>query len=139
MSVEQENKALIRRYFEAIDTGKIEVLDEFVATDFLNHNPFPGTSADREGLKQAFTISLATTPGYHTVDDLIAEGDKVVACISGYGTHAGEIMGVPATGKPLQFRSISIWRVASGKIVEHWSQVDVLSLLQQLGVIPPQS
>src|SRR5579884_2335967 len=125
MSVEQENKALIRRYFEAIDTGKIEALDEFVAADFFDHSPFPGTSADREGLKQAFIISQASTPGYHTVDDLIAEGDKVVARISGYGTHAGEIMGVPATGKPLQFSSISIWRIADGKIVEHWTQVDV--------------
>ncbi len=139
MSVEQENKALIRRYFEAIDTGKIEVLDEFVAADFFDHNPFPGTTADREGLKQAFNISLATTPGYHTIDDLLAEGDKVVARVSGYGTHAGEIMGVPATGKPLQFGAISIWRIASGQIVEHWSQVDVLELLQQVGLIPPQS
>jgi steroid delta-isomerase-like uncharacterized protein len=137
VSVEQENKALIRRYFEAIDTGKIEVLDEFVAADFFDHSPLPGTSADREGLKQAFTFFLATTPGYHTVDDLIAEGDKIVARITGYGTHAGEIMGVPATGKPLQFGGISIWRIADGKIVEHWSQVDMLSPLQQLGIIPP--
>ena len=89
--------------------------------------------------KQAFAISLATTPGYHRVDDLIAEGDQVVARVSGYGTHAGEIMGIPATGKPLQFGSISIWRIADGKIVEHWSQVDILSLLQQVGIIPPQS
>lgn len=139
MPAEQENKELIRRYFAAIDTGKIEVLDEFVAADFFDHSPLPGTSADREGLKQAFAISLATTPGYHRVDDLIAEGDKVVARVSGYGTHAGEIMGVPATGKSLQFGSISIWRIADGKIVEHWSQVDILSMLQQVGIIPPRS
>ena len=62
-----------------------------------------------------------------------------MASINGYGTHVGEVMGIPGTGKPLQFSSISIWRVASGKIVEHWSQVDVLSLLQQLGIFPPQS
>ena len=133
----EANKALIRRYFEAIDTKNVDIVDEFVAPNFVAHSPFPGTSPDRDGAKQAFNIFLTATPdGYHTVDDLIAEGDKVLARITGYGTHTGELLGIPPTGKQIMATGIAIWRIADGKIVEHWSEVDTLGLLQQLGVVP---
>jgi len=135
MSIE-ENKALIHRYMEAVDKGSVAALDEFIAPDFVDHNPFPGVAPGLEGAKQAFAIFLNAVPGYHTVDDLIAEGDKVVARMTGYGTHERELMGIPPTGKQLKTTGIAIWRIADGKIVEHWGEADMLGMMQQLGVVP---
>ena len=88
MSVE-ENKALVRRYFEIIDRpdANADMLDEFLDPEFITHDPPPGVQPNLEGLKKQFVIFQKSTPGYHTVDDLIAEGDKVAARITGYGTH----------------------------------------------------
>jgi len=78
-----------------------------------------------------------STPGYHTVDVLIAEGDKVAGRITGYGTHEGDLLGIPRTGKKIRMSGMVIWRIKRGKIVETWGVNDTLSLLQQLGVLPP--
>ena len=75
-------------------------------------------------------------PGRHVVEDLIAEGDKVVGRITAYGTHTGELFGVPATGREIRVSGIAIWRISDGKIVEHWHETDGLGLMQQLGVVP---
>ena len=139
----EENKALIRRYFEEIDAaarGKRDtsVLDEFLAPDFVDHDPSPGFAPDSEGLKQAHEHFLAATPdGYHIVEDMIAEGDKVMTRVSAYGTQTGELFGIPPTGKHVRATGITIHRIANGKIVEHWSEVDNLGVMQQLGVVPP--
>ncbi len=136
----EENKALIRRFFEAIDhacgAGNADILDEFLAPDFVEHNPFPGIPPTREGWKQAFMSFVAGAPGYHIVEDLIAEGDKVAGRITAYGKHDGDLFGIPATGKEIRMTGMAIWRIADGKIVEHWHETDQLGLLQQLGVIP---
>ena len=135
----KENKALIRRYFEAIDrpNAAADILDEFLDSDVVTHNPPPGVTPDLEGLKKQFVVFQKSTPGYHTVDDLIAEGDKVAARITGYGTHEGELFGIPRTGKEIRLSGIVVWRIKRGKIVEHWAQNDMLDLLHQLGVLPP--
>src|SRR5579864_5480635 len=105
MSIEG-NKALIRRYFEAIDaacaSGNADVLDKFVAPDFVTHNPFPGMAPGIEGAKRVFRMFVAAAPGNHVVEDLVAEGDKVVGRITAYGTHEGELFGIPGTGKPMR-------------------------------------
>ena len=134
-----ENKALIRRYFEAIDQPKAkpDILDEFLDPDIVAHDPVPGFSGDLEGLKKLFSMFQTSTPGYHTVDDLIAEGDKVAARVTGYGTHEGELLGIPRTGKEIRMSGLVIWRIRNGKIVETWVQNDTMGLLQQLGVLPP--
>ena len=80
---------------------------------------------------------VAGAPGYHVVEDLVAEGDKVVGRITAYGTHKGMLFGIPATGKDIRVTGIAIWRLADGQIVEHCHQTDGLALMQQLGVIPP--
>ena len=139
MSLEA-NKDLIRRYFAAIDaacqTGNADILDEFLAPDFVEHNPFPGIPPTRDGWKQAFLMFDAATPGYHVVEDVIAEGDKVAARITAHGTHEGELFGIPATGKTMRMSAIGMWRMADGKIVEHWYEADNLGMMQQLGVVP---
>jgi len=135
----RDNKDLIRRYFEAIDRPDVseDILDEFLDPEIITHNPPPGIPPNFEGLKKQFLVFQKSTPGYHTVDDLIAEGDKVVARITGYGTHEGDLFGIPRTGKEIRMSGIVIWRIKNGKIVEHWAQNDMISLLQQLEVLPP--
>ncbi len=140
MSIEEENKALIRRYFEAID--KIDsdpsLLDEFVSPDFVSHSapPVPGMKVDLDALKKVFAMFQTASPGYHTVDIMIAEGDLVAAQITGYGTHEGELLGVPATHKQIKMSGMIMWRIKDGKIVEHWGQNDTMDLLRQLGALP---
>jgi predicted ester cyclase len=136
----EDNKTLIRRYFAAIDaacqSGNADLIDEFLAPDFVEHNPLPGIPPTRDGWKQAFLMFDAATPGHHVVEDLIAEGDKVSGRVTAYGTHEGELFGIPATGKQIRMSSIGIWRIRDGKIVEHWYEADNLGVLQQLGVVP---
>jgi steroid delta-isomerase-like uncharacterized protein len=133
----EENKAIVRRFYEEIDKGNLAAMDELVAEDYINHSPppFPAPPA-REGLKIAFKIFWDATPGYHQIEDMIAEGDKVVTRLTAYGTHVGEMAGIPPTGHKLTMTAIAIHRIADGKIVEHWSDKDTLGLMQQLGVIP---
>ena len=136
----EENKALIRRFIDAIDANDSDdwsLVDEFVAEDFVAHNPpAPGASLDREGLKQAAEIFRVATPGTHEVAMQVAEGDLVVSRIVGRGTHAGELMGIPASNRQIETDGIVIHRVCDGKIVEYWSVVDVANILQQIGVLP---
>ena len=139
----EENKQLIRRYIEAIDdnqTGDWSILDEFIAEDFVAHNPpISGVSLDRDGMKQAAEIFRVATPGRHEIKMQVAEGDLVVSHIVGIGVHAGELLGVPATNKEIESDGIAIHRVRHGKIVEYWSVVDVARVLQQVGVLPRPS
>lgn len=132
----EANKDLIRRYIAAVDRGDVRALDEFIAPHFVDHSPFPGTTGDLVGLRQVFAIFQKGVPGTHTIDDLIAEEDKVAGRITGSGTHSGEFMGISATGRKVETSGIAIWRIENGKIVEHWSQVDGLGLMQQLGAMP---
>jgi steroid delta-isomerase-like uncharacterized protein len=131
------NKALIRRFYEEIDAGNIDAMDELVAEDYLDHNPpFPGLPGGREGLKAAFRIFWKATPGRHEIEDQIAEGDKVVTRLTAYGTHEAELPGpLPATGAKLRETAVAVHRIEHGLIAEHWSNRDDLALMQQLGVI----
>jgi predicted ester cyclase len=132
----EENKDVVRRYFDEIDRrGDVSVIDEFVSTDFVDHGPSPGCTPDLAGLKQAFEMFRTGSPGTHRIDDIIAEGDKVVVRVTGEGVHEGELFGIPPTNRPMKVTGITILRVAGGKIVERWVEVDMLGALQQLGVI----
>jgi len=142
VTLTEDNKALVQRYFEEVDAAAQDgrgasVLDEFVAPDFVDHSPSPGFTPDLEGLKQAYDHFLAASPdGYHIVEDMIAEEDKVMTRVSAYGTQTGELFGIPPTGKQMRMTGIAVHRIANGKIVEHWSELDNLGLMQQLGVVP---
>ncbi|HEX3225405.1 MAG TPA: ester cyclase [Gaiellaceae bacterium] len=135
-----ENKALIRRYIQAIDendSGNWDILDEYIAEDFVAHNPpLPGVSLDREGMKQAAEIFRQATPGRHEIPMQVAEADLVVSRIIGRGRHEGELMGIPATDKEVETDGFAVHRIRDGKIVEYWSVVDVARVLQQIGVLP---
>jgi predicted ester cyclase len=139
MSLE-ENKELIRRYLSAIDanqTNDWEVLDDYIADDFVAHNPpAPGVTLDRAGMKQAAEIFRVGAPGTHEIVIQVAEGDLVVSCIRGRGVHRGELFGIPATNKSVETEGIAIHRIRGGKIVEYWSVVDFAGILAQLGLMP---
>jgi predicted ester cyclase len=135
-----ENKDPIRRYIQAIDENQTSdrgVLDEYIAEDFVAHNPlYPGVRLDREGNKQGAEIFRVAAPGSrHEIKVQVAEGDLVVSHIVGRGVHAGEL-GIPATNKELETEGIVIHRVREGKIVESWSVTDVARVLQELGALP---
>jgi steroid delta-isomerase-like uncharacterized protein len=137
MSSLEENKALIRRFYEEMDKGNIDAMDELVAEDYINHDPppFPGLAEGREGLKQAFEMFWRATPGHHLIEDQVAEGDKVVTRLRGIGKHEGELAGIPPTGNDLDVKAVAIHRIKDGRVVEHWSAVDSAANLHQLGVI----
>jgi steroid delta-isomerase-like uncharacterized protein len=144
VSTPEANKALVRRFYEEIDKGNIDAMDELVAEDYINHDPppFPGLAPGRTGLKQAFEMFWKATPGRHIIEDQIAEGDKVVTRLRGVGKHEADLAGIPPSGNDLDVKAVAIHRVRDGKLVEHWSAVDSAALLSQLGVIhlpiPPE-
>lgn len=134
----EENKALVRRFYEEMDKGNIEAMDELVAEDYLDHSPPPfPMPLGREGVKAAFRMFWEATPGRHVVEDQIAEGDKVVTRLTAYGRHEGDLPGIPRTGNDMEMTATVIHRIADGQLVEKWSDKDVLRMLQQLEVIPP--
>ncbi len=134
-----ENKAIMRRLIEeGFNKGDLELFDELVAPDFVNRSAPPGVPATREGWKQLSSMLRAGFPDvqFH-IEDEIAEGDLVTTRFTGHGTHQGELMGIPATGKEATFSGINIARIAGGKVVERWEEFDMLSVMVQLGVVPP--
>ena len=133
----EANKAIIRRYRQAHEQNDMAALDEIVAADLITHSQLPNVPPGREGGKMVHQGARVAFPdGKTTTDDLIAEGDKVVERFTLVGTHKGEFMGIPATGKPIKVTGMSIFRIANGKIVEHWGENDAMGLLMQLGVLP---
>jgi steroid delta-isomerase-like uncharacterized protein len=137
MSLE-DNKDVIRAYVETIfNQRQVDRADELVAADYLDHAALPGQAPGLQGAKQKWAMYLAGIPDLRvTIEELVAEADKVAVRRSYEGTHQGELLGIPPTGKQVQLGGISIFRLADGKIAEQWEQLDRLALMQQLGVLP---
>lgn len=136
MSPEENNKDLGRRIVDAINTGNLAAIDEAFAPGYVDRNPFPGATPDREGFKQSLTKFRAAFPDFrYTVEDEISVGDKLVHRLTARGTQKGEFQGVPATGKQATWSEIHIGRIADGKVVEHWGTVDEMGMAQQLGLV----
>jgi steroid delta-isomerase-like uncharacterized protein len=135
----EQNKALIVRFVEEIfNRGNVGIVGEIFAPDFIEHEQLPpGIPEGREGVKVLTTQLRSAFPDFKaTIDDILAEGDKVVIRMTWSGTQKGEFMGVPATGKRVSIGVIDIIRITDGKAVEHWGQMDSMGLMQQLGAIP---
>jgi steroid delta-isomerase-like uncharacterized protein len=137
---EASNKATIRRFHDAL-TGGVDVvsqtIDEIVEPDVLFHAPVPTGATGAQALKQVMAVLHRAFPDLHVaVEDLIEEGDKVVGRNSVTGTHQGEYLGLPPTGRSVAYSEIFIFRFVHGRIAEIWGVVDVLSQLKQLGAIP---
>jgi steroid delta-isomerase-like uncharacterized protein len=134
----EENKALEERSAaEVWNKGNLAVAEEVYATDVVVHGLPPELPSGVEGVKATVRAYRAAFPDFRlTVEDLIAEGDRVVGRWTLRGTHKGELFGIPATGKQVMITGINIDRIADGRIAESWSSADQLGLMQQLGVVP---
>ncbi len=135
------NDALVRRFYAAVNAHDVTAFDQLLAPDIVDHNP---STADqppgREGVKAAITQLLAGFPDFTvTNEDVIASADPVVVRSTARGTRTGTFVGIPPTGTPVAFAAIDIWRVENGQLVEVWHVEELLSLLIQLGVVPPPS
>ena len=132
----EEKKNLVRRVFaDVISGGKLDVADELIAPNYVNHS-FPGLTGP-EGLKQVAGIFRAGFPDLSVVpEEVMVEGDIVSTRGTARGTHSGEFQGIPPTGKQIAFSYIDIWRIENGKLAENWVEMDRLGMLQQLGVVP---
>ena len=134
----EDNKALVRRWFEeVVSQGKLALADELLGDpDYVIHFPGSPDPIGQEGHKQLVAMFRTGFPDWReVVEDMIAEGDRVVSA-TGYGTHEGEFQGIPPTGKKVTVAGIGIDRVAEDKIVEKWAAFDALGMMQQLGAIP---
>ncbi|MDQ6748736.1 MAG: ester cyclase [Candidatus Dormibacteraeota bacterium] len=134
----EANKAVARRYYEEVLTGgNVDALDHLAAEDYIEHDPFPGQGNGRADLKARVGYLLsAFSPLSFNIEDVIAEGDKVVVRWKNAGTHSGNFMGIPATSKQFSVAGVDIHVVRDGRLAEHWHVVDQFSQMQQLGLLP---
>ena len=136
MQVETNTTVASRWYEEVFNAGKIELIDELFAPNFVDHdpsNPLPGL----DGVRQLVSMYRGAFPDLRlTIEDEITEGDRVVTRFTGRGTHKGPLIGIPPTGKRVTITAIDILRFENGRIAEHWGNQDLLGMMQQLGVIP---
>ena len=138
MSTEQ-NKQLVRRLIEEVfNQKKMDVIEELVAPDFVEHEVVPpGIPPGRDGLKALFGMQHSAFPDCKaTIEHLIAEGDHVVVHMHWAGTHEGEFAGIPPAGKAISISVIDIMHINEGKIVAHWGAMDQMKFMQQLGAMP---
>jgi steroid delta-isomerase-like uncharacterized protein len=138
MAATEQNKAIVRRFWEEIFNGrKFTLIDELFTTDWVYHGVAGQKVYGPEGLKQFLTAYHNAFPDIQVkIENLIAEGDKVVSHVTSRGTHKGELMGIAPTGKQITVPVICISRFVGDKIVEDWEIIDLFGMLQQLGVIP---
>jgi steroid delta-isomerase-like uncharacterized protein len=133
----ESNKALVRRYFEVTARRDVAAVDQLLTQDFVTHNPVRGTPPDREGVKQAAMLRGSVFPDERTsIEELVAEDDRVVVRWSWRGTHTGELLGIPPSGRQVTMNGLSMYRISDGHIAEEWEERDTLGLLQQLGAAP---
>lgn len=133
----QENKALVRRFVENVQNQHdLAEIDELYSPNFVDHSGaanLPGI----EGVKAFFTMMFTAFPDMHfTIRQQLAEGDQVATHKTFFGTHLGTFIGIPPTGKQVSIEAMDIFTISEGKIIDHWSVGDFLSMLQQLGVVP---
>jgi steroid delta-isomerase-like uncharacterized protein len=132
-------KAVVRRNTEEVQGGgDFELFDELFADDFLDHTPQPGRTPDKAGAKELYHVLREAFPDFHAVIHWqAADGNLVTTYKTYFGTHKGEIFGVPATGREIHFETVDAMRVVDGKITEHWGVANLYSLLEQIGAWPP--
>ncbi len=131
-----DGSVLAERFLGMLNDHNPDAVDDFVAVDYINHNAFveDGREANRAFWAEFFT-AFPDIAG--TMEDLVVAGDRVVGRFIYRGTHLGPLYGMPATGNPIEMRSIDIWRIENGEFVEHWDELNLLEVFQAVGMIPP--
>ena len=130
-------KTLTRRLYDEVFTGgNLDLIDELFHDEFIEHEEFPGLPPGREGPRFFVTLFREAFPDVSvTVEDIIVEDNKVVSRVRFSGTHQGEFMGIPPTGKKIDVQVIDIASYRDGQLIEHWGVTDQMAMMQQLGVI----
>jgi steroid delta-isomerase-like uncharacterized protein len=130
-----EHRALVETYLEMLNAHDPDLVDRFLAEDYVNHNVVvaDGREANR-AFWAMFFVGLPDVTA--TMEDVVVSGDRVVGRFVYRGTHLGELMGIPGTGAPVEMRSIDIWRVEDGLLAEHWDELNLMEVFQQVGVLP---
>ena len=131
-------KALAQRWFtEVMNEGKLEVIDEICSQDFVDHDPLPGTSPDFAGLKDFVTQVRSAFPDIETTaEDILVEGDRLAVRSTIRGTHKGDFMGIPASGKKVEVSNYDFVRFENDQAAEHWGTIDSAALMEQIGATP---
>lgn len=134
MSIE-ENKSVYRRFVEeVINQGRLESVEELFSADYVDHSLPPGAPPGLAAVRAVPTLFRGAFPDVHfTIHHLVGEGDLVASYVTGQGTHQGTFMGIAPSGRQVTWASLGVFRVADGKIVEHWGVPDLLGLLRQIG------
>jgi predicted ester cyclase len=136
MSIET-NKALVRRFYDQVFNGRgVEAIDELAVTGYDEHDPLPGQREGRDGLKDRVSMLAEGLAPTFTIEDIVAEGDRVVVRWTNSARHVGNFLGIPPTGRSCAIAGIDIYRLEDGRLAEHWHVIDQLTMLQQLGLIP---
>jgi steroid delta-isomerase-like uncharacterized protein len=134
--METDARHLAATYLAMLNTHEPDLVDQFVAEDYHNHNAF--VADGRAANRQFWTAFFSALPDLTaTMEDLVISGDRVVGRFVYRGTHTGELMGIPASGNPVEMRSIDIWRVEDGMFVEHWDELNLMEVFQQIGALAP--
>jgi predicted ester cyclase len=138
VEVSEKNKRIARRVLEELfEKGNLDATDELIHPEFVNHEAPPGNPQGRQGIKETTSwLRGLWGPMRADIEDMIGEGDKVVARVTMHGRHVGEFLGQPPTGKEFATKQIHIWRIEDGKVIEHWSVRDDLGQALQLGLLP---
>jgi steroid delta-isomerase-like uncharacterized protein len=124
-------------FVEMINTHNPDLEDRFLAEDYINHEAL-FSAEGRQANQQFWAAFFNGLPDVKvTMEDLVISGDRVVGRFTYRGTHTGDLAGIPATGKPVEMRSIDIWRVQNGMFAEHWDEINAMQMFQQIGVLPP--
>ena len=138
----EENKDLARRFMDEVwNKGNVDFIDKVVASNYVVYDPNSpeGMSGGVEGAKRFVEMYRSAFPDTQmTVEDLMAEGDKVVTRWTARGTHQGELMGIPPSGNRVEITGISVDRIEGGKFVEGWSNYDASGMMQQIGAVPTE-
>ena len=131
------NKALTRRtYDQVLNDRRLEEIDELVVAAYDEHDPLPDQREGRDGLKDRVRMLVEGLAPTFTVEDIVAEGDRVVVRWTNSGRHVGDFLGMPPTGHSYAIAGINIYRIEDGQLAEHWHVIDQLAMLQQLGLVP---
>lgn len=136
MSTETNKKLARRLYDDVLNDRRLDVVDELALADYAEHDPLPGQRDGLAGLKDRAMMLVEGLTSTYTVEDVIAEGDRVVVRWRNTGTHSGAFLGIPPTGRSFSIAGIDVYRIENDRLAEHWHVVDQLTMLQQLGLIP---
>ena len=137
---EEENKATVRRFVEEFkNKANHDIVLDLFTPGFVTHLSLPGVPPNRDGFRMLGKGVVSAFPDVHaTIEDLLADGEKVVERTTARATSKGVFNGIPPTGKPVRWTEIHIYRFQRGKIDEHWGEIDFFGLMAQLGAIPPK-